>query len=170
MASGAFPLLNVSDLDRAAKFYGALGLKAKIDSVEMDGVTMRWAIVEAGGAPALMLTPRDFPGADPEDVKWASGDVGKGVLVNLGVPSAKRTHAKAQAAGATPSDLMANPWGGHSFQVAEPDGYYVGITDRLPVATSAGRGAKKAAKKAGRKPTKKAGKKGAKKAGKARRR
>jgi hypothetical protein len=113
-----------------------------------------------------MLFPRDFAGADPEDVAWASGEVGKGVLLNVGVPNAAKTHALAKKAGlAGDAELMPNPWGGQAFMIADPDGYYLMVTDRFPDDGAARRrgGAKparKGAKASARKSPKKA--KGAK--------
>lgn len=167
MASGIFTILNVANLDRSIAFYKGLGLKTRIDSAPMGELTMRWLTVTSGPEHALMLFEREFPGADPEDVAWASGDVGKGVLVNIGVPNAQKTHAAAKAAGGKPEDLMPNPWGGHSFNVADPDGYYLNLSDRFPPAD---RPSKKSARKAGRKSAKKGARKSAKKASKKARR
>ena len=176
MAHGVYPILNVADLDRSRAFYKGLGLKVAEDAMPMGpDFTMRWITVTAGDDHAFRLFPREFPGADPEDVAWASGDVGKGVLVNVGVPNAARTHAKAEESGADPAPLEPNPWGGHAFMLRDPDGYYLMVTDKWPTppkprkrtGAAAKRGARKGAKKA---PAKKAAPKkaAAKKAAKAR--
>lgn len=144
MANGILNILNVADLQRTFAFYKGLGLRTSKASMDMGGTPMSWVNVTSGPQHAMMFFERDFEGADPEDVKWASGEVGKGVLVNVGVPNAKKTHAAAKALGAKPTDLTPNPWGGQSFQVADPDGYYLMLTDKFPAAP---RRAKKAAKK-----------------------
>jgi hypothetical protein len=121
-------------------------------------MTMKWVTIGSGPEHVMMLFLRDFPGADPEDVRWASGDVGKGVLVNLGVPNAQKVHAKAKAAGLKVDDLEPNPWGGHSFNVADPDGYYLSLSDRF---WDAGGSKRKPGKKASKsaKPARKVAKK-----------
>lgn len=171
MANGIFNILNVADLERSHAFYKGLGFKTKAQSMSMggDGGEMRWVDVKSGDAHSMTLMPREFEGADPEDVAWASGEVGKGVLLNVGVANAARVHEKAIAMGAKPEALEENPWGGRAFMVADPDGYYLMVTDRFWQALSpkaADRAAKggRAKKAAGRKGAKKSVKKAAKKA------
>ena len=168
MANRIFNILNVSDLDKSFAFYKGLGLKTTEESMPMSPeFSMRFATVSAGKEHSMMLFARDFPGADPADVAWASGDVGKGILVNVGVPNAAKTHAAAKASGAKPGGLQPNPWGGQAFTVADPDGYFLMITDKFP-APAPKRAKKSAARKAAKKPAKKGAKKAAKKAGKRR--
>lgn len=164
MAHGVYPLLNVADLDRSLAFYKGLGLRASMTSMPMGETTMRWVTVTAGEDHALRIFQRDFEGADPEDVAWASGEVGKGVLLNIGVPNARRAYEKAKALGVAKGvALEPNPWGGSAFMLADPDGYYLMITDRFPDAEPR-RPAKRAATK--RKPAKAAKKSAKKRVGK----
>lgn len=169
MAHGVYVVLNVSDLDRSHAFYKGLGLPVRVESMPMGpDFTMRWVVVEAGRDHAFRLFLRDFPGADPEDVAWASGEVGKGVLLNVGVPDARKTFAAANASGAPIEyPLEENPWGGHAFMVRDPDGYVVMLTDSFPPekgAKAAKRAATKKATKSARAKRPGAAKKGAKKA------
>lgn len=156
MASGIFVILNVDNIDKSLEFYRGLGLKAKIESQEMGAMgTMRWVTVASGAEHTMMLFNRNFEGADPEDVAWASGNVGKGVLINVGVANAAKAHEAAKKLGAEVEDLTPNPWGGQSFNVADPDGYYLNLSDRFPPAPRSARKGAKAAKKGAAKSAKK---------------
>ncbi|MHB8604641.1 MAG: VOC family protein [Thermoplasmatota archaeon] len=128
MAAGIYALLNVKDVTRTLRFYHALGFKTTRDHMG----TFHWGSVWSGDH-TLLVFPRKFKGADPAATKWATGNVGRGVLLNLGVKSAKSSFAKAKKAHAKiDMPLDENPWGGHSFTVRDPDGYYVNVSDKFP--------------------------------------
>lgn len=155
MANGIYNILNVENVDKSREFYKALGFKTAIEEMPMGPDTMmRWATVHAGKDHSMMIMARNFPGADPEDVAWASGEVGKGILVNVGVPNATKTFENAKRLGVTRGvQLESNPWGGKGFMIADPDGYYLMITDKFPgPAPKAKKSAAKTAKKAKGKP------------------
>lgn len=162
MARGTFPTLNVTDLDRSLAFYKSLGLRARAETMRMPDFSMRYVSIPTGPESGIMLFARDFEGADPEDVAWASGDVGKGILLSVGVPNARKVYDNAKAAGARlESDLEPNPWGGHGFMLADPDGYYLMITDRFPPSGSTKKAARKAPARKAAAPCKKTSKKAA---------
>ncbi|HWG90062.1 MAG TPA: VOC family protein [Candidatus Thermoplasmatota archaeon] len=129
MASGIHPLLNVSDIDRTIAFYKGLGLRTKKDSMGQ----MTWAMVESGEGRMLFFPKDGNPDLSAEDREWLAGPIGRGVLINIGVPKAARAFEKAQALGATIDyPLSDNPWGGQGFTLVDPDGYVVHLSDRFP--------------------------------------
>lgn len=130
MASGIFPLLNVSNLDKTVEWYRNLGLKAQKGS---EG-GMEWATVEAGGNP-LVLFPKDasVENQPPDTQAWLSGELGKGVLINIGVADARKVWAKAQLARMDVDlPLTEMPYGGREFWLVDPDGYVIVIADKFP--------------------------------------
>ncbi|HVL48581.1 MAG TPA: VOC family protein [Candidatus Thermoplasmatota archaeon] len=161
MASGITPVLNVSSVEKSAEFYRGLGLKIKRES--MGG--MSWSTVRSGDA-ALLLFPKDAipEGAPADTAAWLSGELGKGVLISIGVANAKRAWEKAQAMRANVDQpIEANPWGGQSFMLTDPDGYAIQVSDRWPEGPATRKAPRKAPKARGKAP-----KRGAKKTRKAR--
>lgn len=163
MAKGLWVILNVENVDKSLEFYKTLGLKAKRESQG----EMAWGTVYAAPDAGLVLWNKNVMGPDqPADTRaWLSGELGKGVLVTVGVPNAERVWAKAQAARVTVDQpLRAQEWGGKEFTVVDPDGYVLNVTDRFPgPASKPARKARKAVKKVVAK-AKRAVKKGGRKA------
>ena len=166
MASGITPLINVANLEKSIEFYKGLGLAAR---VRREG-EMTWGEVRSGDHVLMIADKNQGPAAgDP----WLAGELGKGVMLNLGVPSAPKTWAKAQALGAAVEmELGDQPWGGKGFMINDPDGYVLMFGDAdwdtddeaqvkkgaAKKRAAARKAPKKAAKKAARKPAKKTSK------------
>lgn len=161
MAKGQWVILNVDNVDKSLEFYKSLGLRAKRES--MDGMTFGSLTTTTDSGILLWNKHTIAPGQAEDTRAWVSGDLGKGVMVSIGVPDARKAWDKAQAARVTVDQpLRDQEWGGREFTVVDPDGYVVNVTDRFPGApTTTKRPAKarKAAKRAA--PAKKA--KGARK-------
>lgn len=142
MAKGLWVVLNVDNVDKSLEFYRSLGLKTASESQG----PMSWGTVTATPDCGLVLWNKNTLGPDqPADTRaWLTGELGKGVLLTLGVPNAEKLWAKAQAVRATVDQpLREQEWGGREFTVVDPDGYVVNISDRFP-----GPPPKKAARKA----------------------
>lgn len=140
MASGIFPLLNVSNLEKTVEWYRSLGLKAKIGQ---EG-PMRWGEVTSGNG-VLILIWKDMPVENqPADTReWLSGELGKGVIVNVGVANIQKHWALAQAARVdVDMPLTQMPYGGSEFWAVDPDGYVVCLADKFPGETKPARKAK----------------------------
>lgn len=147
LAKGIHPLINVSNLDKSLEFYKGIGLKT---SKETAG-DMTWGSVSSGDA-SLMLYPKAVlaPHQPADTHAWLSGDLGKGVVISVGVPNATKLFEKAKSFGATiDQPLNDAPWGGKEFMVNDPDGYVIAFQDKFPA------GARKT-KTPARSPTKKA--------------
>lgn len=149
LANGISPLLNVSSLDKSIEWYKGLGLKTTRGSES----GMEWGTVVSGPG-VLMLFPKDkiVDGQPADTSAWLQGELGKGVLLTIGVPNARKTWEKAQAMRASVDvPLQEEPWGGWSFHLVDPDGYVIGFADKFPSATPKKARAKKAAKKPAKK-------------------
>lgn len=154
MASGVSPMINVSSLDKSVEFYKGLGLKAKVNRMG----DMVWGEVWSGSQAIGLADKNQGPAAgDP----WLSGELGKGVLLNIFVPNAAKTYAKAQELRApVEAELDDQPWGGKGFMINDPDGYVLMFSDRdWNAAPTRKTAARKPARKAAKKPAKKASKK-----------
>ena len=131
MAKGLWVVLNVDNVDKSLEFYKAIGLKG---AREAQG-PMSWGVVRASDDAGLVLWNKNdlAPDQAADTRAWLSGELGKGVVLTLGVPNAARLWEKAQAA-RVPVDqpLRAQEWGGHEFTVVDPDGYVVNLSDRFP--------------------------------------
>lgn len=136
MAKGLWIVLNVDNVDKSAEFYKALGLKARVDSMEMPGVGMAsMGTIETGEDSGLVLWNKNVvPPDQPADTRaWVSGELGKGVLVGIGVPNAQKVWANAQKLRAqVEQPLEAQPQGGHAFTIVDLDGYVLNIMDKWP--------------------------------------
>lgn len=132
MAKGLWTILNVDNLDKSVEFYKALGLKA---GKESQG-PMTWGYVNGGSTDTgLVLWNKHEigPGQADDTRAWLSGELGKGVMISLGVANARRLYEKAQSARVTVEQpLREQEWGGFEFTVNDPDGYVVNLTDRFP--------------------------------------
>ncbi|GEM_PF-5654390 len=158
MAKGLWPVINVSDVAKSVEFYKGLGLKARLDKTSM-GPEMAFGTLDLGDAGIIIWDKHAVPPDQAEDTKaWVTGELGKGVLFTIGVPNAQKAWANAQKIRAEVDvPLEAQPWGGHAFNVVDPDGYVLSITDKFPdMEPPKKRSAKKRAAKKG------AAKKGAK--------
>ncbi|HEX2022284.1 MAG TPA: VOC family protein [Candidatus Thermoplasmatota archaeon] len=163
MAKGLWVVLNVDNVEKSVEFYKRLGLKAGTASMG----PMTWGYVNTTSPDAgLVLWNKNATPPDPQPADtraWLSGELGKGVVLTLGVPNAQKTWEKAQAAGAAVDQpLEGQPWGGQSFTLVDPDGYVVSFQDKFPGGGApsrkpAGRKARKVAPKARRAVTKKKG-------------
>ena len=142
MAKGLWVVLNVDNVDKSLEFYTSLGLKVARES---EG-PLSWGTVRASDDAGLVLWNKHevAPGQAADTRAWLAGELGKGVVVTLGVANAARMWEKAQAA-RVPVDhpLREQEWGGRDFTVVDPDGYVVNVSDRFP-----GPPPKRAAKKA----------------------
>ena len=149
MAKGLWVVLNVDNVEKSLEFYKALGLKA---GQESHG-PMTWGYVNASQDGGLVLWNKNTLGPDqPADTRaWLTGELGKGVLLTLGVPNAERTWEKARAARLTVDQpLRDQEWGGKEFTLVDPDGYVVNLTDRFPGAPPKTKAKAKARKAVGK--------------------
>jgi catechol 2,3-dioxygenase-like lactoylglutathione lyase family enzyme len=131
MAKGLWPVLNVENVDKSIEFYKLLGLRAKKETA-MD---MTWGSVTVSDDAGLTLWNRrqTGPNQDQPDLQsWLSGDLGKGVLVTIGIPNAKKVWDKVSNMVPVDQALREEPWGGRSFSVVDPDGYVVSLMDKFP--------------------------------------
>lgn len=131
MASGITPLINVSNLDKSTEFYKGLGFKVRKDTQD----TMTWSVVTSGEDELILYPKTQRPDMEqPEDTdNWLKGELGKGLVLMLGVGDAKKRFEKAKEIRASiEMPLDENPWGGHSFRVVDPDGYVLSISDKFP--------------------------------------
>jgi uncharacterized glyoxalase superfamily protein PhnB len=136
MAKGLWPVLNVDNVEKSVEFYNGIGVKAKVEAMEMPGMpsTTYGSIELTNDAGIILWNKHNVPPDQPEDTKaWVSGDLGKGVLLTIGVPNAQKAWASAQKIRAeVDTPLEPQPWGGHGFNVVDPDGYVVNVTDKFP--------------------------------------
>ncbi|HET6404731.1 MAG TPA: VOC family protein [Candidatus Thermoplasmatota archaeon] len=150
MAKGLWVVLNVDNVDKSVEFYKGLGLKAGTESQE--GLSWGTVFTSSPDAGLILWNKNVVAPAQPEDTRaWLSGELGKGVVVALGVPNAVKLWEKAEAARITiDQPLRAQEWGGHEFTFVDPDGYLVNVTDKFPGAPPK-RSAKKATKRLAKK-------------------
>lgn len=161
---GLWIVLNVDDVDRSLAFYKLLGLKARRS--EMGG--MAWGevpVVEDGG---FILWNKNAVGSGQDEAAvraWVTGELGKGVMLNVGVASAARVWPKVEGKVAVEQALTDDEMsGGKTFTVLDPDGYVVCVMDKWPgepakkkaSAKRAKGAAKKAKGAAARRPAKRA--------------
>jgi len=136
MAKGLWPVINVDNVEKSVEWYNGVGLKATVEDMDMPGSPPggKFGMIDGGDWGVIIWNKHMVPPDQPEDTKaWVSGDLGKGVLFTFGVPNAKNAWAKAQKIRAeVDTPLEAQPWGGHGFNVVDPDGYVVNITDKFP--------------------------------------
>lgn len=135
MAKGLWPVLNVDNVEKSVEFYKALGLKARSEKMDMPGVgSATMGTIEIGDSGLIFWNKNLVPADQPADTKaWVSGELGKGVLLTIGVPNAQKVWANAQKLRAeVDQPLEAQPWGGHGFTLVDNDGYVVNITDKFP--------------------------------------
>lgn len=147
MAKGLWVILNVDNVDKSLEFYKAVGLKAARE----EAGPLAYGAVYATPDSGLVLWNKNAVAPDqPADTRaWLSGELGKGVLVAVGVPNAERLWQKVQAARLTvETPLRAQDWGGKEFTVVDPDGYVVNVTDKFPGGPAPAKKAKRAVKKA----------------------
>ncbi|MHB8605623.1 MAG: VOC family protein [Thermoplasmatota archaeon] len=134
MAKGLWVVLNVENVDKSLEFYKMLGLKTKAETMEQ----MNWGSVTLSPDSGLVIWDRRNVGPNQEqaDLKaWLSGDLGKGLVLTVGVPNAKTIWAKVSNLFDIDQPLREEPWGGQSFSVIDPDGFVVNITDTFPQAS-----------------------------------
>ena len=135
MAKGLWPVLNVDNVEKSVEYYKALGLKARVDPMEMPGMpTAQVGTIQVGDSGLIIWNKHLVPADQPADTKaWVSGDLGKGVLFTVGVPNAQKVWANAQKLRAeVDQPLETQPWGGHGFTIVDNDGYVINITDKFP--------------------------------------
>lgn len=150
-AKGLWVVLNVDNVEKSVEFYKGLGLKVKAETMEMPGVGVAtMGTLEMGDSGLIFWGKHNVPADQPADTKaWVSGELGKGVLVTLGVRDATKLWPNAQKIGAQiESPLEAQPWGGHGFNLVDLDGYVVNVTDKFPGEPPKRKAAKKAVKRA----------------------
>lgn len=148
-AKGLWTMLNVDDVARSVAWYKGLGFPARSDPMEIPGLPpAQMGVVDLGESGLLFWNKNIVPeGQAPDTKAWVSGELGKGVLLGLGVPNAAKYWANAQKMGAQiDQPLEAQPFGGQQFTIVDLDGYVVNISDKFP-GTSPPKKAKKAAKK-----------------------
>ncbi|HVM46134.1 MAG TPA: VOC family protein [Candidatus Thermoplasmatota archaeon] len=135
MAKGLWVVLNVDNVDKSVEFYKMLNLKATRRS---EG-PISWGEVPAAGttdAGFILWNKNEIgPGQSQPDLRaWLSGELGKGVVLNFGVPNAQKLWTKVQGLVSVDQPIYEEPWGGHSFSLVDPDGYVVAISDKFPAA------------------------------------
>lgn len=129
-------MLNVDNVEKSTEYYKALGLKTRLDHMDdMPGMpSAPMGSVETSDSGLILWSKHLIPDDQPADTKaWVTGELGKGVLLTIGVPNAQKVWANAQKLRATiESPLEAQPWGGHGFNIVDLDGYVLNITDKFP--------------------------------------
>lgn len=143
MAKGLWVVLNVENVDKSLEFYKLLGFKTKTETMER----MTWGTVTLSGDSGLTIWNRRATGPNqeqPDLQAWLSGELGKGVLVTIGVPNAQRVWDKVSNLVPIDQPIREEPWGGKAFNVVDPDGYVVGIMDVFAKASPTRRAAKRA--------------------------
>lgn len=156
MANGVWVILNVDNVDKSVEFYRSLGFKTSVDSVDnIPGVASApMGSVETGGSGLVLWDKHVVPTNQPENTRaWVSGELGKGVLIAIGVPNAERIWKNAQKVRAeVEQPLTKQPYGGNEFTIIDLDGYVINVTDKFPGPSSSTRAKTSTARKA--KPTK----------------
>lgn len=136
MAKGLWVILNVDNVDKSAEFYRSLGFKTDVENMEgIPGVASApMGSVDAGGAGLVLWDKHVVPTNQPEDTRaWVSGELGKGVLLSIGVPNAERIWKNAQKIRAQiEQPLSKQPYGGSEFTFVDLDGYVINVTDKFP--------------------------------------
>lgn len=132
MAKGLSVVLNVSNVDKSVEFYRNLGLKVQQETM----MGTQFGVIPTADTSVVLWPKGDVaPGQAPDTAAWVSGELGKGVLMTLGVPKVPKLWEKAQAMRAEiDQPLRDQEWGGKEFTVVDPDGYVVNFTDKFPSA------------------------------------
>lgn len=143
MAKGLWVILNVDNVDKSVEFYKSLGLKAGTEAE----AGLSWGYVNSTSEESgfvLWNKNNVAPGQAADTRAWLSGELGKGVLISLGVANAKKLWEKAQSARITiDQPLREQEWGGSEFTFVDPDGYVVNVTDKFPGASPTKKATKK---------------------------
>ena len=112
--------LFVSDPSASAAFYSVLGLE--VVHAKPDGYTTL-----ASGSTVVALSP--LPWWLP--VRWLgflrSPPFGTEIVLYTG--DLERARADLEAGGYAPGPIALQPWGDRDFRVADPDGYYVRVSE-----------------------------------------
>lgn len=148
-AKGLWTVLNVDNVEKSVEFYKTLGLKVKVEKMDMPGMPpATMGSLDLGNSGLIFWNKHNVPADQPADTKaWVSGELGKGVLFTVGVSDAKKIWANAQKLRAQiDQPLEAQPWGGHGFNFVDNDGYVINVTDKFPGPAPAKK-AKKAVKR-----------------------
>lgn len=152
MPSSTSVFLNVADIDRALKFYKALGFKVTSQTKGKDG-KVAYAELSMDGAEVGL--GRIDANDDPEYRAWVGTPLGAGVVIYLTVPrgGVDKLFAKAKKAGAAVEyPPMDRPYG-RVAGINDTDGYVLTLHEAAPPAR------KKSARKAAPKKRAAAGKK-----------
>ena len=145
MANGLWVVLNVDNVDKSVEFYKLLGFKAGVEKQN----DMTWGYVNASDDAGFIIWNKHSigPNQDQADMRaWLSGEMGKGVVLSLGVPNAQKVWQKVQGKVTVDEPIYDEPWGGKTFMVVDPDGYVVSVSDKFPGASTAKK-AKRAVKR-----------------------
>lgn len=151
MAKGVWTILNVDNVDKSVEFYKALGLRTKVEPMELPGLPpASMGSIDLGGSGVLFWNKNIVPPDQPANTRaWVSGELGKGVMVVLGVPNAQKLWTNVQRLGVTIElPLREQPWGGREFTFVDNDGYVVNVTDKFPDAPKPKKAVKKVTAKA----------------------
>jgi len=146
-------VINVDNVSKSVEFYNNIGVKATEDDAQMPGMpSATVGTINVGDSGIIIWNKHNIPPDQPEDTRaWTSGELGKGVLFTIGVPNAKKVWEKVQKARVeVDTPIEAQPWGGHGFNIVDPDGYVINITDKFPGMTppkKVARAAKKVVRK-----------------------
>ena len=155
MAKGLWPVINVDNVEKSVEFYKTIGLKATVEDADMPGAEgMTFGAINTGNESGVIIwNKHNVPPDQANDTKaWVSGDLGKGIMLTIGVPNAQKCWTNAQKIRAeVDTPIEAQPWGGHGFNVVDPDGYVINITDKFPGMSSPKKKIARAAKKVARK-------------------
>jgi len=157
MAKCLWPVINVDNVEKSVEFYKAIGLKTRVEKMDIPGMPpAMMGSIASGDSGIVIWNKHIVPPDQPADTRaWVAGDLGKGVLFTIGVPNAQKLWTNAQKIRAEiDQPFEAQPWGGNGFTFVDPDGYVVNVSDKLP-----GPAPKKGAAKRSSKPKAKATKK-----------
>lgn len=106
----------VTDIEKTAKFYEALGFRIGKQEADSLIVYVNWF--------GITFRTADAAGVDEFKSEFETSAKGAGSFLNMKVANADKAYSEAVAAGVQPtSEPVDKPWGSREFAVIDPDGY-----------------------------------------------